>query len=242
MRLLLGVVLFFTVTPLYPLSKRLTNWPQAVLGTVIELFHRTSSLMFHRGKLCLVRLVRLVRGRSNIRLASYRAALLGDVLVSTSNLRLADRADYFAFSWTVHYDTIYASPDKKYDEKIGVHSTARLFGDYIRPILFVFCAGFVASLAYAGYVNQQGPIYYVVDVAFTASVLLWQLVMTGDFEKDGSRLYRVCFSTTQLIYVMLTENYVTGQWAHRLCDRHWLVGRLCLRGFVVHFWALLYNR
>ena len=134
----------------------------------------------------------LVRSRPNDTLVCRRAALLSHVLVGTSASSLADRADHFITSWTIHYDTIYASPDKKYDEKIGVHSTARLFGSYIRSILSIFCVGFVTSLAYAGYVNHQGPIYYIADVAFTAVVLLWQLVMTKDFEKDGSSLYRVC--------------------------------------------------
>ena len=139
----------------------------------------------------MVRSSGLVRSRPNGGLVDRWPALLGHVLVSTTGSRLASRADQPSLSWTIHYDTIYASPDKKYDEKIGVHSTTRLFGNYIRPILSIFCVGFVASLAYAGYVNRQGPIYFVVDVAFTALVLISQLVMTQDFEKDGSRLYRV---------------------------------------------------
>lgn len=189
------MLLFFTVTPLYPLSKRFTNWPQAVLGMSTVKYTkllRAPSLTVSRSKLRLVYPSGLVRSRPNSTLDRRRAALLSHVLVSASSSRLADRADHFTISWTIHYDTIYASPDKKYDEKIGVHSTARLFGSYIRPILSISCVGFVTSLAYAGYVNHQGPIYYIVDVAFTAVVLLWQLVMTEDFEKDGSSLYRVC--------------------------------------------------
>ena len=95
-------------------------------------------------------------------------------------------------SWAIYFDTVYACPDKKYDKQIGVHSTALLFGDYIRPILSVFCTGFIACLAYAGHVNKQGPLYYAISVGSAALGLLWQLVTTVDFEKDGTKLFRVC--------------------------------------------------
>ncbi|KAH9930233.1 UbiA prenyltransferase family-domain-containing protein [Fomitopsis serialis] len=92
--------------------------------------------------------------------------------------------------WAVHFDTIYASSDKKYDKLIGVRSCALLFGDYVRPILSLFCTGFVACLAYAGYVNRQGPLYYVFTVGSTALGLLWQLVTTLDYAKDGMTLFK----------------------------------------------------
>ncbi|KAH7917710.1 hypothetical protein BV22DRAFT_991490, partial [Leucogyrophana mollusca] len=52
--------------------------------------------------------------------------------------------------WTVVFDTIYACQDRKEDAKLGVGSTAVLFGNQLRPILAIFATVFVASLAYAG--------------------------------------------------------------------------------------------
>ncbi|TFK56929.1 UbiA prenyltransferase [Heliocybe sulcata] len=78
--------------------------------------------------------------------------------------------------WTIVYDTIYACQDRKDDVKAGVNSTAVLFGDYVKPILSMFAAMFVATLAYAGYATGQGWVYYTVSVGGCAAHLLWQLV------------------------------------------------------------------
>lgn len=44
-----------------------------------------------------------------------------------------------------------------------------------------FAAGFVSSLALAGYVNRQGPIFYVVSILGAVLHLFWQYAMI-DFE------------------------------------------------------------
>ncbi|PCH39563.1 4-hydroxybenzoate polyprenyl transferase [Wolfiporia cocos MD-104 SS10] len=80
------------------------------------------------------------------------------------------------FCWTIVYDTIYACQDRKDDVKAGVKSTAVLFGNFVKPILSLFAAAFVGTLAYAGYVTQQGWIYYAVSVGGCAAHLLWQFV------------------------------------------------------------------
>ncbi|KAG6812447.1 hypothetical protein H0H92_002815 [Tricholoma furcatifolium] len=78
--------------------------------------------------------------------------------------------------WTIVYDTIYACQDRVDDIKAGNHSTAVLFGDYVRPILALFAAAFVAAIAYAGVLNHQGPWFYLVAVGGTAAHLSWQLI------------------------------------------------------------------
>ena len=102
-----------------------------------------------------------------------------------------DQLQTFFVSWTIYIDTIYACPDKPYDKQIGVYSTALLFGEYIRPILSIFAMGFVACFAYAGHVNGQGPAYYIASVGFPAASLLWQLLGTTDFDKEGTKLFKV---------------------------------------------------
>ena len=52
--------------------------------------------------------------------------------------------------WTVAYDTFYAMVDKKDDEKIGVKSTARLFGRYALFIIAILQLGMLALLEWAG--------------------------------------------------------------------------------------------
>lgn len=73
---------------------------------------------------------------------------------------------------------------------MGVRSTAILFGSWIRPLLICCAVIFVAMLAGAGFINQQGPAYFVLSVGGTAAHLLWQF-LTVDLEVPES-----CWSTT----------------------------------------------
>lgn len=72
------------------------------------------------------------------------------------------------------YDTIYACQDIKDDVKMGVRSTAILFGTWIRPLLMGCAATFVICLAIAGYINGQGAAYFGLSVIGTACHFIWQ--------------------------------------------------------------------
>ncbi|KAL1745156.1 UbiA prenyltransferase family-domain-containing protein [Schizophyllum fasciatum] len=78
------------------------------------------------------------------------------------------------WSWTMLYDTIYACQDKEDDVKVGVRSTALLFGSWIRPLLVALGLLFVAMLGIAGFIGEQGIAYYAIAVGGTAAHLLWQ--------------------------------------------------------------------
>ena len=71
--------------------------------------------------------------------------------------------------WAIVYDTIYALQDRDDDRRIGVKSSAILFGSYtwlgvgIASVLMLVCLGA------AGWVLQLEPIFYVV------------LILTGGF-------------------------------------------------------------
>lgn len=58
---------------------------------------------------------------------------------------------------------------------MGIRSTAILFGSWIRPFLVASAAGFLSMLTIAGYLNEQGAMYYVLSVGGTAVHLVWQL-------------------------------------------------------------------
>lgn len=90
---------------------------------------------------------------------------------------------YGVYRWHTHWrlhntnwiDTIYACQDKSGDIKMGIRSTAILFGSWIRPFLVTSAAAFLSMLAIAGYLNEQGAIYYVLSVGGTGVHLVWQL-------------------------------------------------------------------
>jgi 4-hydroxybenzoate polyprenyltransferase len=63
----------------------------------------------------------------------------------------------------------------KDDRKLGVMSTALLFGKWFRPILTLFATGFVVFLAVAGFLNGQGLLFFLVSVLGSAAHVTWQL-------------------------------------------------------------------
>ena len=62
--------------------------------------------------------------------------------------------------WVVAYDTQYAMTDRPDDIKIGVRSTAILFGDLDRVFVAGLQALFLASLVLVGHSAAMGPWYY----------------------------------------------------------------------------------
>ena len=73
----------------------------------------------------------------------------------------------------------------KDDVKVGVHSTAILFGSWILPLLMMCGMTFVAMLAIVGYINGQGHAYFIIAVGGTAVHVVWQF-MTVDLEAPRS--------------------------------------------------------
>ena len=69
--------------------------------------------------------------------------------------------------------------------KMGVRSTAILFGSWIRPLLVLCGLMFVTMLAIAGHLNGQGPAYFIVSIGGTVIHLLWQY-MTVDLDMPKS--------------------------------------------------------
>ena len=75
--------------------------------------------------------------------------------------------------WTVAYDTEYAMVDREYDLKIGVKSTAILFGDADRLMIGMLQALFLGALVLAGLQFQLGIGFYI-GLAVAAALLLRQ--------------------------------------------------------------------
>ena len=71
--------------------------------------------------------------------------------------------------WTIAYDTQYAMVDREFDKKIGVKSTAILFGDADKIVIGVLQSMFVAAMYLAGQHLALGNIY---NTALTVASLL----------------------------------------------------------------------
>ncbi|KAI1371936.1 UbiA prenyltransferase [Hypoxylon crocopeplum] len=64
--------------------------------------------------------------------------------------------------WTVTYDTVYGYQDYKQDIRLGVGSTAVLFGTWGRPILWVLSNSIVALVVACGQLAGMGSVYFAV--------------------------------------------------------------------------------
>lgn len=83
--------------------------------------------------------------------------------------------------WTVAYDTQYAMVDREYDLKIGVKSTAILFGDADKAMIGILHAMFLLALTLAGLqFHLQWP--YYLGLALAALLLLRQHKMIRNRE------------------------------------------------------------
>lgn len=147
--ILLGASSLSLVT-VYPLMKRITYWPQAVLG-----------LTFNWG------------------------ALLGwSAVAGAVNWSVCLPLYAGGVCWTVVYDSIYAHQDKLDDINVGIHSTALLFGEQTRPILYALSASTVSLIGLAGVLNAHGaPFYFGLGLgAAQLARVLWKT----DFESRPS--------------------------------------------------------
>ncbi|MBE9548546.1 MAG: 4-hydroxybenzoate octaprenyltransferase [Proteobacteria bacterium] len=97
--------------------------------------------------------------------------------------------------WTVYYDTLYAMVDRQDDLKIGVKSTAILFGRYDLLILSLLLLAFLWLLISVGWLIGGGWIYYT-SLVVAGGLMLRQLI------RSSSRKPADCF------WAFLNNNYV----------------------------------
>ncbi|CAI87366.1 4-hydroxybenzoate octaprenyltransferase [Pseudoalteromonas translucida] len=78
--------------------------------------------------------------------------------------------------WTVAYDTMYAMVDRDDDLKIGVKSTAILFGKYDRHIIGLLNLAFIALMLSIGALNNIGLSYWL-GLSVAIVLLVYQQVL-----------------------------------------------------------------
>jgi 4-hydroxybenzoate polyprenyltransferase len=140
---------------LYPLAKRVTWWPQLMMGFT---FGFGAPLGY--------------------------AAAAGRLDAAWGMLYAA------AILWDLGFDTIYAHQDREDDALVGVHSTARLFGERTRPFLAACYAASIAAMALSGWLAGLGAWFYLALV-LPAYLLARQVVALDIDDPAGClRLFR----------------------------------------------------
>ena len=133
----------------YPLAKRVTHYPQFVLG-----------LTFSWG-------------------AMMGFPALGvDLLQDTTALTAAGLLYSSCVAWTVLYDMIYAHQDLKDDKKAGILSIARAHENDTKRVLSGLAVAQTGILAAAGVAAGAGPVFFAGacgSAAATTGLMIWRV-------------------------------------------------------------------
>jgi len=86
--------------------------------------------------------------------------------------------------WTVAYDTEYAMVDRDDDVKIGLKSSAILFGELDRLIIGLLQAAFIASMLLVGYRFELGSAFQL-GLLVACFLLLYQQFMIRERERQA---------------------------------------------------------
>ncbi|MBA0168228.1 4-hydroxybenzoate octaprenyltransferase [Pectobacterium sp. CFBP8739] len=86
--------------------------------------------------------------------------------------------------WTVAYDTQYAMVDRDDDLKIGVKSTAILFGRFDNLIIGLLQFSMLALLLILGKISGLGTPYYI-SLLVAGGMFVYQQILTAGRERDA---------------------------------------------------------
>ncbi|MBE9535832.1 MAG: 4-hydroxybenzoate octaprenyltransferase [Proteobacteria bacterium] len=87
-------------------------------------------------------------------------------------------------TWAVAYDTIYAMMDIEDDLKVGVKSTAILFGRHVKEVVAVFFAATILLLIGVGISAGLGLVYYI-SLIIASAFFVWQVLLTvGGMDRE----------------------------------------------------------
>lgn len=145
----------------YPLCKRFTHWPQAVLGAA-----------FNWGMLM------------------AWAEVAGQIPAGAVLMWAG------AIAWQIGYDTVYAYVDVKDDTRLGLKSTAILFGQRGKLVIGVFYVLTVAAWSLGGRLSGMSSLYGA-GMTVIAAHLAWQT-------------WRIDLGRPEVNYRLFLANILTG--------------------------------
>ena len=146
---------------IYPLCKRFTHWPQAVLGAA-----------FNWGMLM------------------AWAEVAGYIPIGAELMWAG------AIAWQIGYDTVYAYVDVNDDTRLGLKSTAILFGQRGKTGIGLFYALTIAAWSLGGWLSGMSPLY-AIGMLVIAGHLAWQT-------------WRMDLARPEVNYRLFLANILTG--------------------------------
>ena len=110
--------------------------------------------------------------------------------------------------WAIAYDTEYAMVDRADDVKLGLRSSAILFGRYDVAGVMICHAVFILIMAYIGYRGLLGAFYFV-GLAIAACLVAYQFVLIRS--RQGARCFKAFLNNNWLgaaIYAGIAANFL----------------------------------
>jgi len=88
------------------------------------------------------------------------------------------------FFWVMAYDTEYAMVDREDDQKLGLRTSAILFGRFdVLAVMFCYTI-YLGLLTWLGQESDFGPLFFV-GVLIASLLALWHFTMIRKRERDG---------------------------------------------------------
>ncbi len=107
--------------------------------------------------------------------------------------------------WTVFYDTIYSLQDIEDDKKVGIKSTAILFGRNIKQILAVFLVLLTLLISFAFLKIVYQDFFHLIILGFGVLVFsIFLLVQLGRFNYEDPESCLGAFKSNKLAGLILT--------------------------------------
>jgi 4-hydroxybenzoate polyprenyltransferase len=86
--------------------------------------------------------------------------------------------------WTIAYDTEYAMVDREDDRRIGIRTSAILFGRFDVAAVMAFYALFLVAMAAIGYGLRYGPLYYL-GIAVAGGIAVYHYFLIRSRTREG---------------------------------------------------------
>lgn len=197
---LLGASLFFVIL--------------SILGLLLLLKLNDKTLLLGVFFLCLViiyPLMKRVIAIPQLFLAiTFNAGALMTTMAIKNELTLSAWLLYIAcFFWTLAYDTIYAHQDKKDDLKIGINSSAIVYGKNSLNHIIIYYSVMFVLLLIIGFINHLNFLFYL-GLLMTFILLIQKLLKTNlDNVKICFNLFKFNAYLGFLILVSLFLGFLT---------------------------------
>lgn len=115
-----------------------------------------------------------------------------------------------AVAWTIAYDTWYAMVDRDDDIKIGIHSSAILFGRYDRLWVGIFQLFALGAWLYVGILAQLQWLYFLAWIV-CAGLFVYQQILA--YRCEPKRCFQA-FLNNQWLGLVLFLGIWVGLWYH----------------------------